>query len=224
VKRKNVKISICDITDEPVVLMSILILLCSLLTFKRYKQSWERRLYQANHDDLTGLAMRRLFKPELFKRLEAIRKRGCGSLAVFYIDVDRFKLVNDIQGHNVGDLVLKSVADVLHCHIRQCDFAVRVGGDEFIVLLENIQDGDIDVYAEKLIGLIQNAMKQVCSDIDVGISLGISSYPFDTEDPIELVNFADKALLQLKVLKKRQTVEKDFFFYYELDNGGNTKV
>jgi len=200
---------------ELVMFTIILLILCAFFIFKRYKQYWERRLYQANHDDLTGLAMRRLFEPELYKRVEAIRKRGCGSLVVFYLDIDNFKLVNDTQGHNVGDLVLKSVADVLHCHIRQCDFAVRVGGDEFIVLLENIQNGDIDAYAEKLIGLIQNAMKQICSDIGIGVSLGISSYPFDTEDPIELVNFADKALLQLKVLKKKQMIQKNYRFYYE---------
>jgi len=196
---------------------TIVLILCAFLIFKRYKQYWEKRLYQANHDDLTGLAMRRLFEPELYKRVAAIRKRGCGSLVVFYLDIDNFKLVNDIQGHNVGDLVLKSVADVLHCHIRQCDFAVRIGGDEFIVLLENIQDGDIDAYADKLIGLLHCAMEQVCSDIDVGISLGISSYPFDTENPAELVDLADRALLQLKVLKKQKIKQSDYLFYYELD-------
>ena len=210
------EISDCSTTDNFALFILITVLLSLPLVFKQYRQSWEKRLHRANHDDLTGLAMRRLFETELNKRLQAIRKRGCGSLAVFYLDVDCFKLVNDTLGHNVGDQVLTSIADVLHCHIRQCDFAVRVGGDEFIVLLENIQDGDIDVYADKLIGLLQNAIRRICTDIETGISIGISTYPFDTEDSSELVEFADKALLQLKSLKKQQTMETNYFFYHKV--------
>lgn len=159
----------------------------------------ERMLVQkAQRDPLTGLYNRAEFEFMLRSRI-ADANRNQTSVAVLYVDLDRFKAINDSCGHHVGDEVLRQAAARLRDSARESDLVARLGGDEFAMLLDSREPRRA---ASLVSGKILQAFARVTdiggSKIQVGSSIGISIYPDDSTDADELVKCADKAMYQAK--------------------------
>ena len=164
----------------------------------KVKESKEKLDHMAHHDPLTALPNRLLFHDRLqHALLRATRDHQ--QLAILFIDLDRFKNVNDTLGHHVGDELLKQVARALTSKLREGDTLARLGGDEFIVLLENI-DGQFGAgqVAEKLMAMFEQPF--IVSDYELFVtgSVGISLFPSDAEDLNMLIRNADVAMYQAK--------------------------
>lgn len=155
--------------------------------------------YLAHHDPLTGLANRLLLSARLEKSLELV-KRNSAKAAVLFIDLDAFKPVNDSLGHSVGDAVLVEVANRLSSVVRQTDTITRWGGDEFIVVLDEINaERNAAVIANNIISALSDRPFWVDRDsIYLGCSIGISIFPDDANDGEALIRNADTAMYQAK--------------------------
>lgn len=154
--------------------------------------------YQAYHDLLTGLANRILFKDHLDLAM-AQAKRNRKMLAVMFLDMDRFKVVNDTLGHLIGDSLLKKVAARLKGCLREGDTLARQGGDEFTVLLPQIDDReDAMRTAEKMIRLFDVPFQIDENELYVSISIGVALYPIDGESIDTLIKNADIAMYDSK--------------------------
>ena len=162
------------------------------------KESQEKLDHMAHHDPLTALPNRLLFHDRLqHALLRAARDQE--QLAVLFIDLDRFKNVNDTLGHHVGDELLQKVAGQLAARLREGDTLARLGGDEFIVLLEGI-DGEYGAtqVAEKLMTMFDQPFTVADHELFVTCSVGISLYPDDALDLNMLIRNADVAMYQAK--------------------------
>ncbi|MBE3025451.1 EAL domain-containing protein [Janthinobacterium sp. GW458P] len=162
------------------------------------KESQEKLDHMAHHDPLTALPNRLLFHDRLqHALLRAARDQE--QLAVLFIDLDRFKNVNDTLGHHVGDELLQKVAGQLAARLREGDTLARLGGDEFIVLLEGI-DGEYGAtqVAEKLMTMFDQPFTVAGHELFVTCSVGISLYPDDALDLNMLIRNADVAMYQAK--------------------------
>ncbi len=153
--------------------------------------------HQALHDELTGLANRLLFQDRLKKSILS-GQRQASSFSIILIDLDQFKLVNDSLGHNVGDLLLREIARRLKNNVRKMDTVARLGGDEFVIILDSIGNEQVIKFAEKLVKVIAEPFLLARNEIEIGISMGISSYPEHGHDSITLVNRADMAMYEAK--------------------------
>ena len=164
------------------------------------KQAEAIREHEATHDALTGLLNRRgMFN--LLPKAIARCKRTQTSLALLFIDLDGFKQINDTRGHDAGDLVLREVATRLQANIRQTDTAVRLGGDEFTVILENIKHGvpDANMLAQKILEAIQEPIALDVMGVHISASIGITlHHPSDTDTADQVVNRADAAMYEAK--------------------------
>lgn len=153
---------------------------------------------QATHDFLTGLPNRLLFSDRLTQRL-AESHRTQGMLAVMFLDLDRFKLVNDALGHNVGDLLLKQVAERLTSCLREVDTVARMGGDEFTIILSDMASpSDATEVAERVIETFSTPFQIDEQQLYATTSIGISVYPADGADVETLVRSADTAMYRAK--------------------------
>lgn len=162
------------------------------------KVAEQRILHMANHDVLTGLPTRRFSMDRIESGLK-IARRNKTKLAVLYIDIDGFKAVNDNFGHDVGDQVLKVIAQRFCDCIREVDTVSRVGGDEFWVILTDIEDKHSAItVAQKLIKEVAHPYHLNVGAIDIGASIGIALYPDHALNAIELVNLADQAMYEIK--------------------------
>jgi len=158
----------------------------------------------ANHDPLTGLPNRLLFIDRLSHAME-ISKRSQSKSALIFIDIDGFKPVNDTHGHNVGDVLLQKIAARLQRCVRTSDTVARVGGDEFVMVIENIADIDRAInIAEKALLLMRKTFIIDALECQVGASVGISIYPDDSEDLDELTKQADAAMYHAKKLGRNR--------------------
>ncbi|MES3023458.1 MAG: EAL domain-containing protein [Pseudomonadota bacterium] len=164
----------------------------------KVKQSQEKLDHLAHHDPLTALPNRLLFQDRLQHALQRAARSG-QQLAVLFIDLDRFKNVNDTLGHHVGDELLKQVAAALTAQLREGDTLARLGGDEFIVLLEDV-DGHkgAGLVAEKLVAMFEQPFIVQTYELFVTGSVGISVYPHDATDLNMLVRNADVAMYHAK--------------------------
>jgi len=152
----------------------------------------------ANHDPLTGLPNRLLFMDRLSHAME-ISKRSQSKTALIFIDIDGFKPVNDTHGHNVGDVLLQKIASRLQSCVRTSDTVARVGGDEFVMIIENIADIDRAMkIAEKALLLMRKTFIIDDLECQVGASLGLSIFPDDSVDLDELTRQADAAMYHAK--------------------------
>jgi diguanylate cyclase (GGDEF)-like protein len=149
----------------------------------------------AHHDRLTGLPNRALLIERLQRAIARVRRSG-GKGAVLFIDLDRFKAVNDSQGHAAGDELLKAVAARLQARLRTTDTLARHGGDEFVAVLENIHTGeDASVVARELIDLLETPFElSGRHTVHIGGSIGISLFPDHGTDADQLIERADTAL------------------------------
>ncbi|MBX3670664.1 MAG: EAL domain-containing protein [Rhodocyclaceae bacterium] len=164
--------------------------------------------FLAHHDALTGLPNRVLLMDRLNHAIAAARRHG-GCLAVIFLDLDRFKNVNDTLGHLTGDQMLRDVAARLQSCLREDDTVARQGGDEFIVLLENLEDvAEADRVAQKIISIFVTPFNTAGQELYLGTSMGISIYPHDGHDAETLLRHADTAMYSAKDCGRN-----DFRFY-----------
>ena len=165
-----------------------------------HKLTEERIQRVAHHDDLTGLPNRVLFNDRLQQTL-SLAKRDSRQFALLYLDLDRFKPVNDGMGHAAGDELLQGVAARLRNQVRESDTVARVGGDEFTVILPEIaKREEAAVVASKIIGALAQPFRlgPQGQSIEIGISIGIAVYPGDGRDADALVTAADGAMYVAK--------------------------
>jgi diguanylate cyclase (GGDEF)-like protein len=154
--------------------------------------------FQAYHDALTHLANRRLFVERLEMSLLSA-KRARASVAVLFMDLDRFKAINDTLGHDVADALLVEIANRLRACVRQTDTVARHGGDEFTVLLPDLhQPEDAAQVAEKILEKVIEPVIIGSNSIEVSVSIGIAVYPFDGSDIESLLRNADDAMYRAK--------------------------
>ncbi len=163
-------------------------------------QAEERLQYMATRDALTGLPNRLLLHERLAQAIAQARRSG-RRVGVLFIDLDRFKNVNDTLGHRIGDELLKHVTRALSAALRETDLLARLGGDEFMVIVEDFDDPDVlGRIAQKLQDAIAQPFHIEDHDIYVTSSIGISVYPDDSDDPEELLKHADVAMYRSKEL------------------------
>ena len=161
----------------------------------------------AYHDSLTGLPNRQLFLEHLGTALHHARRNGT-MCAVLFLDLDRFKVVNDSLGHAAGDTVLQTVADRIRHTIRGEDSVTRLGGDEFAVLGTQIfAPDDAELLANRIIVALKEPIVIDGQEIFVTTSLGISIFPIDAADPENLLKTADAAMYRAKA-QGRDLVER----------------
>jgi diguanylate cyclase (GGDEF)-like protein/PAS domain S-box-containing protein len=162
------------------------------------KQSQQQLEYLANYDALTGLGNRNLFLTQLKVGIERAARHRRG-LALIFIDLDNFKVINDTLGHDVGDQLLSEVARRLKACVRQEDIVCRLGGDEFTVYVEDFADPQLLVStAQRLVQAVSEPYQITGHDIFVTASIGISTYPNDGATISELVKNADVAMYKVK--------------------------
>jgi len=158
------------------------------------KVAEDRVQYLAYYDALTGLPNRALLQDRLAKALASARRRK-DRVALLFLDLDRFKDINDSLGHSVGDLLLQEVAERLKKWSREQDTVARVGGDEFVIVLTAAKDGaDAAVAAERLVHAMSAAIVVQGRTLSVGCSLGISIFPEHGADSETLIKNADAAM------------------------------
>jgi len=163
-------------------------------------QAEERLQYLATRDALTGLPNRLLLQERLAQAIAQAKRNG-RHVGVLYIDLDRFKNVNDTLGHRIGDELLKQVTHSLSAALRETDLLARLGGDEFMVIVEDFDDAAVlNRVAQKLQDAIAQPFQIEEHDIYVTSSIGISIYPDDSDDPEGLLKHADVAMYRSKEL------------------------
>jgi len=154
--------------------------------------------YQASYDSLTNLPNRALFSDRLKQSIYK-SSRNNERFALFFLDLDKFKDVNDTYGHDYGDKLLVKVAKRLSSILREGDTLARLGGDEFIIIMNNIKKfHSASVLAQKIIDILEVPLEVDDEEIFISCSIGISLYPQDSRDEKELLKFADIAMYRSK--------------------------
>lgn len=169
----------------------------------------QKRLHHlAHHDALTGLPNRLLFDDRL-KQAISKSKRSGKQVALFFLDLDHLKDVNDNLGHDYGDLLLVEVAKRLGTAVRESDTVARLGGDEFLILLEDIESiAMVEVMAQRIGAALKHELRKDSFSLQVSSSIGISIFPEDADSGEEMMRHADKAMYQVKHAGKN-----DYQFY-----------
>jgi diguanylate cyclase (GGDEF)-like protein len=168
------------------------------LNVEQRKQAEERIRHLAYHDALTELPNRMLLESRLAKALDQAHRDG-GMLALLYLDLDRFKRVNDAVGHHLGDHVLRSVAERLTATVRDADTVARVGGDEFAILLPKIaRVQDAVEVADRILAGLRRPLAVDDREYHTTTSMGISCYPDDAEEADTLLRNANIAMYRAK--------------------------
>ena len=168
------------------------------------KQTEKQLEYRAYYDSLTGLPNRLLFRDRLVNSLAAAKRNRVG-VALMYLDVDHFKLVNDGLGHSFGDLLLADVARRLYDSLRASDTISRIGGDEFSILLPEISGTEaVAGVARKVLESLSKPFRVEGHELFVTASVGISCYPNDGDDAETLLKCADAAMYRAKELGRNQ--------------------
>ncbi len=162
------------------------------------KEARDRLEYTAHHDSLTGLPNRLLFRDRLEQALAISRRTGEG-VALLFVDLDRFKVINDTLGHEVGDQLLQEVARRLIGCMREEDTVARMGGDEFVVIQKGVaQPEDAALLSTRVLAEINRPFSLAGHEIVASLSIGISLYPQDGGDASALLKHADAALYRAK--------------------------
>ena len=163
-----------------------------------YKHAEEKIQYLATHDSLTGLPNRLMFTQLLNHSIQSA-KRNNWKLAVFFIDLDRFKIINDTKGHEVGDQLLQEIAARYKQTLRAVDVVSRQGGDEFVILIEDFDKlSDIERIANNILTITYKPIILQGDECRVTVSIGVSLYPQDGEEAQLLMKHADIAMYYAK--------------------------
>lgn len=173
------------------------------------KQSEERLARYAMHDSLTGLPNRRLLADRVAQTI-AVARRHASMMALLFVDLDRFKAINDTYGHGVGDEVLIQVAERLKLCVRNSDTVGRLGGDEFIIVLGGLSEKrHVSKVAQTILDAIGRPYHVAENELTLSVSIGIALYPEDAETVEELIRNSDMAMLAAKASGRRS------FRYYD---------
>ncbi len=187
------------------------------LLLKKIKEMSDRLYRQAHYDKLTALPNRQY----LLEHLEKITtKGGKGDFSLFFVDLDNFKMVNDIAGHDAGDALLRNIGSYLagsHADTKvfrpqagQLNVAARIGGDEFILVAPYLTEAEAKAFGNELIhGLKQKVADKNIDRFNVGFSIGISRFPSDSENMHVLIKYADIAMYHAKRAGKNQCLLYD---------------
>jgi diguanylate cyclase (GGDEF)-like protein len=168
----------------------------------------ERIEYLASHDSLTGLPNREMFNELLHHAIEAARRHR-RQFAVLFIDLDRFKIINDSLGHEAGDILLVEIANRLRHNLRSSDIVARLGGDEFVVMLEQAaRREDIEVLTRKLLSVVSEPIQLSGHECHTTASIGVAMFPADGSDVHTLTKNADMAMYLVK-----EDGKNDFRFF-----------
>jgi diguanylate cyclase (GGDEF)-like protein/PAS domain S-box-containing protein len=174
---------------------------------KRLQEDMRRR---AMHDPLTTLPNRAMFLEALERAIRKARRRSA-RFSVLFIDLDRFKEVNDTLGHHAGDELLQTMAERLGSAVRQSDLVARMGGDEFVVLIEEHRGPEeVMIVAQKILSMLERPVLLDWREVSISGSVGIASFPDDGTDVESLVKNADTAMYQAK-----ERGRNNFQFYSE---------
>lgn len=195
-----VEVHVDPVIDERHVVGAVMTLVDTTERQQRQQQIWR----QANFDHLTGLANRSLFVDRLERAL-LLQARAGGMAAVFFIDLDGFKPVNDWLGHAAGDAVLIEVAQRLQAITRESDIAARFGGDEFVLgLTEIAAEHDVEQVAHKVLYAIEMPYTVGGEQVSLSASIGIAMFASDSDRTETLMLMADEAMYRAKAKGKRQ--------------------
>jgi len=176
----------------------VVVALTNALSHRKVRRLNKQILRLAHYDPLTGLANRRLLSDYL-KRTVALSARRNRRFALFFLDLDGFKPVNDTLGHAAGDFVLSRLGKRLSAALRDSDLVARVGGDEFVALALEVEDRpSIEAIAEKLAKAITEPLVWEGKTLSLGVSIGIAVYPESATDADSLLNRADAAMYKIK--------------------------
>lgn len=177
-------------------------------------------LHMANHDALTGLPNRNLLDDRIEQALHQAHREN-GRFAILFLDLDRFKYINDSLGHHVGDHVIRTVADRVQSSLREGDTVARLGGDEFAIILLNVEhEESAALVAEKLIEGIEQRIVFEENELLVSTSMGVAIYPEDGETQEELLKNADAAMYQAK----QDTVNRFRFYSPKMNQIAHTRL
>ncbi|VVP85040.1 putative signaling protein [Pseudomonas fluorescens] len=171
----------------------------------------------ALHDTLTGLPNRTLLSDRIDQAIRKATMEG-GCFALMFIDLDGFKPVNDAFGHHVGDQLLKAVAARLRGHLHSQDTLARIGGDEFVLLVELQAAEDAVEVAAKQVSLVSKAFRVVDQDLQISASLGIVLYPGNGLDQLELLRNADAAMYHAK------SAGKNAYSFFDVSMNSNARL
>lgn len=130
------------------------------------------------------------------------------SFVIMFIDLDKFKVINDTMGHSFGDIVLQTVSEKICACLTKEDLLARYGGDEFIAVLHNTNNTDAEKTAKKMINMFSEPLKVKEQELDITVSIGISQYPDDSQSAENLIKYADIAMYQGKILGRN-----NYMFY-----------
>ncbi|MGE1194314.1 EAL domain-containing protein [Priestia megaterium] len=185
------------------------------------KKSQEESEYHAYHDFLTGLPNRRYFKEELNRRLIESKEKSIRHVAVLFMDIDRFKDINDTLGHSKGDQLIQLIAN----RIKEClppanSFLTRQGGDEFVILFSDFTPEEVKCITEKIIAYVQQPCYIDNDEVFVSISSGLSFYPEHSTNLDTLITYADVAMYA----SKRQGGSKVSIYHDSLNQKQAEKV
>ncbi len=167
---------------------------------KEIEKSRQQSDFQANHDELTGLPNRRYFSDYLEQSLAAAEANGAAK-ALLFVDLDNFKPVNDVLGHDRGDTLLRDVALRLCAAVRDTDFVARLGGDEFAVIAKMKPENGIDgvrVVADRILKALSISVEDAERSVTVGASIGVALYPADATCCEDLLKKADQTMYEAK--------------------------
>ncbi|CAM3268808.1 putative bifunctional diguanylate cyclase/phosphodiesterase [Pseudomonas plecoglossicida] len=170
----------------------------------------------ALHDTLTGLPNRTLLSDRIEQAIGKVAEQG-GCFALMFIDLDGFKPVNDAFGHHVGDLLLKAVAARLRGHLHSQDTLARIGGDEFVLLVELQEPEDAMDVAVKQVNLVSRPYRVAEHDLQLTASLGIVLYPGNGQDQLELLRNADAAMYHAK------SAGKNGYSFFDVSMNSNAR-
>lgn len=164
---------------------------------KQLKEQQELMQYLSSHDALTGLANRRMFE-EFSEKMLSLAKREGKKNCVLFMDLCKFKKINDEHGHQIGDEVLKIIGSRLEKIIRSSDLVSRFGGDEFVIILYNCSAAEAEHFVHRIIKSVEEPVEISCKSFHISVNVGIAEYPTDGEDIDQLIRSADSAMYYAK--------------------------
>ncbi|MDP3088268.1 MAG: diguanylate cyclase [Methylotenera sp.] len=205
-KLEALKAGAKDCISKPFDLMEAKVRIYNLLEvrllYKQLEQYSHSMKAWAMHDALTGLPNRRLLNDRLTLAIAHARRKKC-TTTIIYLDLDGFKQINDRLGHAAGDILLRIVADRLVAAVRQEDTVARFGGDEFVIVLWELNDAyEVPDLVSKILMAVSQPYNINRQTVHITASAGVSIYPTHSEDKETLINIADAALYESKYIGK----------------------
>jgi diguanylate cyclase (GGDEF)-like protein/PAS domain S-box-containing protein len=193
----------------------------SLTDISRQKQFEEQILFDAFHDPLTNLPNRAFLMERISHSIQRAKRSSNEQFALIFLDLDRFKNINDSLGHSLGDLLLQKLAIRLKDSLRTIDTVARIGGDEFVILIDSISDNDeVIIIANRIIEALSQAVDLENNDVSINASLGIVVFSDNYENAEGILRDADIAMYEAK----RNTFRRYELFNPDMRKKANTKL